>query len=229
MKTKTRMRELIVYCVIGLIGLCIIFTYINSLILIHKVDKIEPQIIEETHVCEVVVEVPTQQIATRITEDIDTIIKNSETVDKGEKLNNNFYNSLTAEEINMIEVTVQHEVGDFSAEYKKLIAEIIYNRIKSEEFPNTVEEVLFRQNQFTGINNWYSPDYPVDDVTKQVVKEVFSQEETSHNAVYYYNPDYSTQESIEWFEYSGDVEYLFSHTEISWGIAYESRFFGRKG
>lgn len=227
MMTKAQKCELIVYCIIGLMCLCIIFTYINSLIVIHKIDKIEPQIIEETHVHEVIVEIPTQKIAARMAEEIQTIAntENFETVDKGENINNNFYNSLTDEEINMIEVTVQHEVGDFSAEYKRLVAEIIYNRIKSEEFPNTVKDVLFQKNQFTNINNWYSPDYPVDTATKQIIKEVFSKDETSHKALYYYNPYYSTPKAIEWFEHSGDVEYLFSHTEISWGIAYETRFF----
>ncbi len=31
-------------------------------------------------------------------------------------------------------------------------------------------------------------------------------------------------ERAMWFEYSGDVEYVFSHTETSWGIEYETRF-----
>ena len=36
-----------------------------------------------------------------------------------------YYDTLTAEEINMIEVTVQHEVGKLSPQYKRLIAELI--------------------------------------------------------------------------------------------------------
>lgn len=139
--------------------------------------------------------------------------------------NPTLYDTFTEEEINLIEVVVQHEVGAFSDEYKKLIAELIYNRFISEDFPNTISEVLYQKNQFCGIERWYSPDFEVDDNTKQVVKKVFSQEETSHQATYYYNPKLSDYKSIMWFEYSGDVEYLFEHTEEDWGIEYTTRFF----
>lgn len=135
------------------------------------------------------------------------------------------YDTFTKEEINFLEVTVQHEVGNFSDDYKTLVTELIYNRLVSDEFPNTVKEVLWQKNQFCGIERWYSPDFEVDDNTKLVVKEVFSKEDTSHNATYYYNPELSNYESVVWFEYSGDVEFLFEHTEESWGIEYTTRFF----
>lgn len=135
------------------------------------------------------------------------------------------YDTFTEEEINLIEVTVQHEVGAFSDKYKKFITELIYNRLVSDDFPNTISEVLYQENQFCGIQYWYSPDYKVDNNTKQVVKEVFSQDTTSHQATYYYNPELSDYQSIAWFEYSGDVEYLFEYTEEDWGIEYTTRFF----
>ena len=111
-----------------------------------------------------------------------------------------FYDSLTDEEINMLEVVVQHEVGNFSKDYKTLVAELIYNRIMSDEFPNTVYGVLYQENQFCGIDYWYYPADPVDDETKQVVREVFSKEFTSHHATYYYNPERSESSYTIWFE-----------------------------
>ena len=136
-----------------------------------------------------------------------------------------YYDTLTAEEINMIEVTVQHEVGKLSPQYKRLIAELIYNRLLSEHYPNDVKEMLFQKNQFTGINNWYHPSFPVDDETKEIVKEVFSKETTPHNATAYYNPELSDPEAIEWFETSEYMTYLFSHSEESYGVNYTTRFF----
>lgn len=135
------------------------------------------------------------------------------------------YNTLSAEEINLIEVVIQHEVGGLSAEYKRLIAELIYNRLLSEEFPDSVKGVLYQRNQFCGIENWYYPEYPVDEETRQIVKEVFSSPETSHQATYYYNPALSEYESLIWFEYSGDVMYEFEYEETSWGVTYTTRFF----
>lgn len=67
------------------------------------------------------------------------------------------YNTLTDKEINLIEVTVQHEVGNFSDDYKTLIAELIYNRLVSDEFPDNITDILYQENQFCGIEYWYRP------------------------------------------------------------------------
>lgn len=135
------------------------------------------------------------------------------------------YDTLSGNEITMIEITIQHEVGNFSKEYKTYVAELIRNRLVSEDFPNTVTEVLFQKGQFQGISNWLYSGITPDEETKEVVKEVFSAKGTSHSATYYYNPELSEYDSLVWFEYSGDVEYLFEYSEDSWGTTYTTRFF----
>ena len=135
------------------------------------------------------------------------------------------YDTLSENEIMMIEITIQHEVGNFSKEYKTYVAELIRNRLASKDFPNTVTEVLFQKGQFQGISNWLYSGIIPDEETKEVVKEVFSAEDTSHSATYYYNPKLSEYDSLVWFEYSGDVEYLFEYSEDSWGTTYTTRFF----
>ena len=132
------------------------------------------------------------------------------------------YASLTKEEIELIELTVQHEVGNFSKDYKKLIAAIIRNRLESDSFPNTISEVILAEGQFS--NGDYA-GVNVDIETQEAVEEVFSMEESPHLATYYYNPELSSYSSIYWFEYSGDIEYLFSYSEEDWGIVYTTRFF----
>ena len=132
------------------------------------------------------------------------------------------YTSLTKEEIELIELTVQHEVGNFSKDYKKLIAAIIRNRLESDSFPNTISEVILAKGQFS--NGDYA-EVNVDIETQEAVEEVFSMEESPHLATYYYNPELSSYSSIYWFEYSGDIEYLFSYSEENWGIVYTTRFF----
>lgn len=135
------------------------------------------------------------------------------------------YDKFTDDEIHLVEATVQHEVGNFSETYQTLIAELIYNRLLSEEFPNTIQEVIFQENQFTGIEEWYNSEIVIQDDIKNVVETVFNKPNTSHKAIYYYNPELSCDSAIEWFEYSGDVELLFEYTEESWGIEYTTRFF----
>lgn len=132
------------------------------------------------------------------------------------------YTSLTKEEIELIELTVQHEVGNFSKDYKKLIAAIIRNRLESDSFPNTISEVILAKGQFSN-GNYVGVN--VDIETQEAVEEVFSMEESPHLATYYYNPELSSYSSIYWFEYSGDIEYLFSYSEEDWGIIYTTRFF----
>lgn len=136
-----------------------------------------------------------------------------------------YYDTLSSEEIFLLEVTIQHEVGNFSKTYKRYVAELIYNRIQSEDFPDTVKEVLFQQGQFQGIQSWAYSGIEIDNETREVIYEVFSKQHTTHPATFYYNPSLSEYESVMWFEYSGDVEYVFSHTEISWGVEYETKFF----
>ena len=59
------------------------------------------------------------------------------------------YDTLTQEEITLIELTVQHEVGNFTQRYRELVAGIIRNRLESPDFPNTITEVLYSPGQFT--------------------------------------------------------------------------------
>ena len=132
------------------------------------------------------------------------------------------YTSLTNKEIELIELTVQHEVGNFSKDYKKLIAAIIRNRLESDYFPNTISEVILAKGQFSN-GNYIGVN--VDIETQEAVKEVFSMEESPHLATYYYNPELSAPSAIYWFEYSGDIKYLFSYSEENWGIVYTTRFF----
>ena len=144
---------------------------------------------------------------------------------KNEIIEPTLYETLSDEEIYLLEVTIQHEVGNFSKEYKRLVAELIYNRYLSDEFPNTITEVLFQKGQFQGIQQWAYSGIEIDNETKEVVKQVFSEETTSHPATFYYNPELSEYNSIIWFEYSGDVDFVFEHTEVDWGISYNTRFF----
>ena len=85
-----------------------------------------------------------------------------------------YYDTLSSEEIFLLEVTIQHEVGNFSKTYKRYVAELIYNRIKSEKFPDTVKEVLFQKGQFQGIQSWAYSGIEIDNETREVIYEVFS-------------------------------------------------------
>ena len=61
-----------------------------------------------------------------------------------------FYN---AADVDLIARVIRHESGNQSLAGKIAVANVILNRVKSHQFPNTVYEVLFQKNQFPGATN----------------------------------------------------------------------------
>lgn len=61
-----------------------------------------------------------------------------------------FYN---ADDLDLIARVVQHESGNQPLAGKIGVANVILNRVKFSQFPNTVRGVLFQKNQFTGATN----------------------------------------------------------------------------
>lgn len=61
-----------------------------------------------------------------------------------------FYN---ADDVDLIARVIQHESGNQPLAGKIGVANVILNRVKFSQFPNTVRGVLFQKNQFTGATN----------------------------------------------------------------------------
>lgn len=80
----------------------------------------------------------------------------------------------TADELLLIAQVVQEEAKGTDVESRAAVANVIYNRIKSSKFPNTVEGVIFQTNQFSVANNKSELQSVVPiDKTIQAVKNVF--------------------------------------------------------
>lgn len=56
-------------------------------------------------------------------------------------------------EIELIAQLVQAEAGNQDITGKRYVVDVVLNRVDSEEFPNTVEEVIFQEDQFSVIKN----------------------------------------------------------------------------
>ena len=111
-------------------------------------------------------------------------------------------------EIEMIESVIHHEVGYCSEESKIAITNIILNRVQHEDFPDTVEEVLKQEGQFTAIHNYYDQELIPDDSTREAVSKALQGTDNSQGALYYYAPEYvSDQSIINWFE--NELTFLF--------------------
>lgn len=56
-------------------------------------------------------------------------------------------------EIELVAQLVQAEAGNQDLKGKRLVADVVYNRVQNSAFPNTIEEVIFQHKQFSVILN----------------------------------------------------------------------------
>lgn len=56
-------------------------------------------------------------------------------------------------EMELIAQLVMAEAGNQDLTGKRYVVDVVLNRVDSDDFPNTVEEVIFQQNQFSVIDN----------------------------------------------------------------------------
>lgn len=101
---------------------------------------------------------------------------------------------------------VQHEIGGGSLEHKRIIAQVIINRVNSPKFPNTIYGVIYAPGQFSGSSEIMSM-HP-DAETIQAVDEVLDGkcQDNSQGALYFYNPKYVGGSTKSWFE---SLDFLF--------------------
>lgn len=115
----------------------------------------------------------------------------------------------TEEEQKMMEYIIQQEVRGATIKHKRIIAQVIINRVKSDKFPNTITDVILQKGQFSSVGNYYNHTYEPDDDTKQAVKEVLNNEceDLSNGALFFYSPRWASKKSANYFENS--LTFLF--------------------
>lgn len=64
---------------------------------------------------------------------------------------NTISNSITQAEIDMLASITYLEAGNQPMAGKRAVVEVVLNRVLSNEFPNTIEEVLYQKGQFTPV------------------------------------------------------------------------------
>ena len=113
--------------------------------------------------------------------------------------------SFTNEEYIMFEYILQQEIGGGSLRHKRIVAQIIVNRVKSSAFPNTITGVLTQKNQFSSLWNYYKKTNKPNATTKQAAYEVLYGlvPDESKGALYFYSGSYNS-----WFENS--LTFLFA-------------------
>ena len=123
---------------------------------------------------------------------------NYQVIQKGNRiaLNENDYGILCC--------IVEAEAGGEDYLGKKLVAEVVLNRVESSKFPNTVEEVVFQQEdgvyQFSPVSDGRFYHVTVSEETKQAVDAALAGEDESKGALYFMNRKFSSNKSLWWFD-----------------------------
>lgn len=99
--------------------------------------------------------------------------------------------SLTDAEINLLAVITMAEAEGESEYGKRLVIDTILNRMDSDEFPDSVEGVIFQKNQFEPTwNGRMDRCYVQDDIRQLVVEELANR--TNHDVVFFRGGKFSS-------------------------------------
>lgn len=108
---------------------------------------------------------------------------------------------------------VEAEAGGEDLEGKILVANVIMNRVKNDQFPDTVKEVVW--DSHNGVAQ-FSPTYDgrinlvtVSDDTKEAVKQALNGVDHSEGALFFVQKSSADEDSVDWFE--DELEWLFRH------------------
>ena len=109
----------------------------------------------------------------------------------------------------VLERIVEAEAGDQDLRGRILVANVILNRVKSKEFPNTIKEVVFSPRQFSPVSEASYYSVHVSSLTKKAVQTAVNGVDYSRGALYFMCRSASSSSNVAWFD--RDLKYLFSH------------------
>ncbi|WP_077610672.1 cell wall hydrolase [Clostridium sp. Marseille-P2415] len=117
--------------------------------------------------------------------------------------------SVSQDDYQVLLKIVQAEAGICDEKGKILVANVILNRVKSGEFPNSVRGVVYSPSQFSPVSNGSINSVNVTDDTKACVDRALAGEDYSDGALYFMYRGGSRRGAVSWFD--SHLTYLFQH------------------
>lgn len=120
---------------------------------------------------------------------------------------------LSEEDLEALLRIVEAEAGGEDEEGKLLVANVVLNRVESEDFPDTVKEVVFQRDngvtQFSPVRNGRYWEVEISDETLEAVQRALEGEDISQGALYFAARKYADSEKMKWFD--ENLDFLFAH------------------
>lgn len=108
---------------------------------------------------------------------------------------------------------VEAEAGGEDEIGKMLVANVVLNRVKSDSFPDSVEEVVMQNEngtyQFSPVGNGRFEGVQVSEETVLAVEKALEGEDVSEGDLYFVAAKYAQPEKLKWFQEK--LTLLFSH------------------
>ena len=108
---------------------------------------------------------------------------------------------------------VEAEAGSEDIKGRVLVANVIMNRVKSEDFPNTVTEVVWDNSdgvpQFSPTYDGRINEVSVSDETREAVKQALKGTDYSEGALFFIKKSAAEEHNVKWFE--KDLKRLFKY------------------
>lgn len=95
---------------------------------------------------------------------------------------------------------VEAEAGDQDIRGRRLVANVILNRVRSKEFPNTVREVVFAGRQFSPVSNGSYYRVKVSEKTRKAVDQALMGVDDSQGALYFMWREGADASNASWFD-----------------------------
>lgn len=121
--------------------------------------------------------------------------------------------NISAEEYEMLLRIVEAEAGGEDEEGKILVANVVLNRVESDEFPDTIEGVIFQRNgkvtQFSPVADGRYYTVKISEETISAVNKALSGEDLSQGALYFAARSSADSDNMRWFD--RHLTFLFKH------------------
>lgn len=112
-------------------------------------------------------------------------------VDKSDLNNNQDYDiKINSINVDLLAKVIHAEARGETFKGQVAVGAVIINRMESPEFPNTIEKVLYQNNQFQSVSNGQINLTP-DKSAYNAARRAIDGEDPSQGALFFYNPDKS--------------------------------------
>lgn len=134
-------------------------------------------------------------------------------VSQEDLLHSELLTNMTEQDISILERIVEAEAGGEDQDGKLLVANVVLNRVSSEDFPDTVEAVVFQKSkgvtQFSPVSDGRYDSVTVSEDTVEAVKRALGGEDISQGALYFAARKIADKTAMKWFD--EQLTYLFVH------------------